>query len=71
MRGEFGWHFRRGTVYWFLQAQWEAQYPASVRTEPVKGKTLVVEHKKENTARLVSPVNEPVTKNKAKKFLKF
>ncbi|KAA3462638.1 RNA-directed DNA polymerase (Reverse transcriptase), Ribonuclease H-like protein [Gossypium australe] len=30
-----------------------------------------VEHKKEKTAKLESPVNEPVTENEAKEFLKF
>ncbi|KAA3451064.1 hypothetical protein EPI10_034380 [Gossypium australe] len=35
--------------------------PASTRTKPVKGKTLVVEYKKEKTARIESPVNELVT----------
>ncbi|KAA3473042.1 hypothetical protein EPI10_023453 [Gossypium australe] len=45
--------------------------PASARIEHVKGKTLTVEHKKEKKARLESPINEPVTENKAKEFLKF
>lgn len=45
--------------------------PASVRTEPIKGKTLADKHKKEKTARLESPVNEPVTENEANEFLKF
>ncbi|KAA3469375.1 RNA-directed DNA polymerase (Reverse transcriptase), Ribonuclease H-like protein [Gossypium australe] len=31
----------------------------------------IVEHKKEKTARLESPVNEPVNENDAKEFLKF
>ncbi|KAA3461645.1 Gag-pro-like protein [Gossypium australe] len=44
---------------------------ANARTEPLKEKTLAVEHKKEKTARLESPVNEPVNENEAKKFLKF
>ncbi|KAA3482968.1 aldehyde dehydrogenase family 2 member C4-like [Gossypium australe] len=45
--------------------------PTSASTEPVEGKTLAVAHKKEKTVRLESPVNEPVNKNEAKKFLKF
>ncbi|KAA3466686.1 hypothetical protein EPI10_001758 [Gossypium australe] len=45
--------------------------PANTRTETVKGKALAVEHKKKKTARLESPVNEPVTEKEAKEFLKF
>ncbi|KAA3481072.1 Gag-pro-like protein [Gossypium australe] len=45
--------------------------PVSARIEPIKGKTLAVEHKKEKTVRLESPVNEPINENKAKGFLKF
>ncbi|KAA3468973.1 spindle pole body component 110-like protein [Gossypium australe] len=45
--------------------------PASTRTEPVKGKTPTAEYKKEKTARLESPVNEPITENEAREFLKF
>ncbi|MBA0783419.1 hypothetical protein Gotri_001136 [Gossypium trilobum] len=37
----------------------------STRTDPTKEKTLAVEQKKEKTARLGSPVNEPVTENEA------
>ncbi|KAA3462451.1 hypothetical protein EPI10_028937 [Gossypium australe] len=44
---------------------------AKTRTETVKEKALAVEHKKEKTARLESPVNEPITKKEAKEFLKF
>ncbi|XP_052477169.1 uncharacterized protein LOC128032582 [Gossypium raimondii] len=44
--------------------------PTSARTEPIKGKTLKVEHKKK-IARLESLVNEPVTENEAKEFLKL
>ncbi|XP_012469007.1 uncharacterized protein LOC105787107 [Gossypium raimondii] len=44
---------------------------ASARTEPVKGKILAVEHKKEMTIRFESPVNELVKKNEAKEFLKL
>ncbi|KAA3462012.1 hypothetical protein EPI10_028539 [Gossypium australe] len=43
----------------------------TAKTEPVKGKTLVVECKKEKTVRLESPANEPVNENEAKEFLKF
>ncbi|KAK5833507.1 hypothetical protein PVK06_017350 [Gossypium arboreum] len=46
--------------------------PASVRTEPIKEKkTLATEYKKEKMARRESPINEPVTENEAKEFLKF
>ncbi|KAA3467597.1 Gag-pro-like protein [Gossypium australe] len=55
----------------FLVSSERCYDPASTRTEPVKGKTLVVMHKKEKTTRLESPVNEPVIENEAKKFLKF
>ncbi|KAA3488033.1 trans-resveratrol di-O-methyltransferase-like [Gossypium australe] len=44
---------------------------ANITIEPVKGKTLEVEHKKANTARLESPVNKPVIENEAKELLKF
>ncbi|KAA3481390.1 hypothetical protein EPI10_021760 [Gossypium australe] len=45
--------------------------PVSARIEPIKGKTLAIEHKKEKIARFESLVNEPVTENEAKEFLKF
>ncbi|KAA3479563.1 hypothetical protein EPI10_020063 [Gossypium australe] len=40
--------------------------PSNAGAEPVKGRTTIVEQKKEKT-----PVNEPVTENKAREFLKF
>ncbi|KAA3486553.1 hypothetical protein EPI10_030452 [Gossypium australe] len=45
--------------------------PTNARIEPIKRRTLAVEHKKEKTARPESPINELVTKNEAKEFLKF
>ncbi|XP_052477119.1 uncharacterized protein LOC128032551 [Gossypium raimondii] len=45
--------------------------PATSKTEPVKGKALVVERKKEKAVRIESPVNEPVTENEVREFLKF
>ncbi|XP_040960233.1 uncharacterized protein [Gossypium hirsutum] len=45
--------------------------PIISKTEPVKGKALVVEQKKEKVVQLESPVNEPVTENEAREFLKF
>ncbi|KAA3479435.1 Gag-pro-like protein [Gossypium australe] len=43
----------------------------NTKAEPVEGKSLVVEQKKEKPARLESPVNEPIIEKKAKEFLKF
>ncbi|KAA3486019.1 hypothetical protein EPI10_029982 [Gossypium australe] len=43
----------------------------NTKAEPVKGKFLVVEQKKEKPTKLESPVNEPVTEKEAKEFLKF
>ncbi|KAA3484755.1 hypothetical protein EPI10_006821 [Gossypium australe] len=43
----------------------------NTRVKPVKGKTSVVEQKKEKTTKLESHVNEPITEKEAKKFLKF
>ncbi|XP_016721691.1 uncharacterized protein [Gossypium hirsutum] len=45
--------------------------PASIGTKTVKGKTSIVKQKKKKTVRLEPPVNEPVTENEAREFLKF
>ncbi|KAA3481182.1 hypothetical protein EPI10_021567 [Gossypium australe] len=45
--------------------------PVNIRADLVKGKASVVEQKKEKTAILESPVNEPVTEKEVKEFLKF
>ncbi|XP_016673273.1 uncharacterized protein [Gossypium hirsutum] len=45
--------------------------PATSKTEPAKGKALVVERKKEKAVLTESPVNELVTENEVREFLKF
>ncbi|KAA3483107.1 hypothetical protein EPI10_005303 [Gossypium australe] len=70
-RGELSWYFRRGPGYWFFTRNGRHYDPTSASTEPIKGKTLAVEHKKEKMTRLESPVNEPITENEAKEFLKL
>ncbi|KAA3460525.1 hypothetical protein EPI10_027181 [Gossypium australe] len=45
--------------------------PSNAGAEPVKGKTPIVEQKKEKTVRLKLLVNDPVIENEAREFLKF
>ncbi|XP_052481154.1 uncharacterized protein LOC128035453 [Gossypium raimondii] len=45
--------------------------PANTKEESMKGKAVAVEQDKAKTARIGSQVNEPVTKNEAREFLKF
>ncbi|XP_052486345.1 uncharacterized protein LOC128041071 [Gossypium raimondii] len=44
---------------------------ANTKEESMKGKAVAVEQDKAKTARIGSQVNEPVTKNEAREFLKF
>lgn len=70
-RGEPGKHFRGGQSVGFYTRSGKCYNPANSRAKPVKGKALEVEQKKENAARLESPINESVTENEAREFLKF
>ncbi|XP_016675406.1 uncharacterized protein [Gossypium hirsutum] len=45
--------------------------PANTKNEIVKEKAPIVEQRKEKTVRFKSLVNEPVTENEAREFLKF
>ncbi|XP_017624955.1 uncharacterized protein LOC108468584 [Gossypium arboreum] len=45
--------------------------PASTKNEIVKEKAPMIEQRKEKKARFESPVNESVTENEAREFLKF
>ncbi|XP_052888079.1 uncharacterized protein LOC108468597 [Gossypium arboreum] len=45
--------------------------PAGTEIETVKGKTPIVEQRKEKMVRLELPINEPVTEKEAREFLKF
>ncbi|XP_017609360.2 uncharacterized protein LOC108455291 [Gossypium arboreum] len=47
------------------------RYTSNTKAESVKGKSVVVEQRREKTTRSESPVNDPVTKKEAKEFLKF
>ncbi|XP_016730157.1 uncharacterized protein [Gossypium hirsutum] len=49
----------------------ERRYTPNTKAEPVKGKSVVVKQEKEKTTRPESPINEPITENEAKEFLKF
>ncbi|KAA3480404.1 hypothetical protein EPI10_020835 [Gossypium australe] len=44
---------------------------SNTKAELVKGKSLVVEQKKEKPTKLESLINEPITEKEAKEFLKF
>ncbi|XP_017629279.1 uncharacterized protein LOC108472291 [Gossypium arboreum] len=43
----------------------------NTRTEPVKGKDMIVEQKRGKAVELGMPINEPVKEEEVKKFLKF
>ncbi|XP_052484826.1 uncharacterized protein LOC128039929 [Gossypium raimondii] len=51
--------------------KWKALRPSNFKNRAGKRKALAVEQKKEKAVQLESPINEPVTENEAREFLKF